>query len=62
MKAVNNATLRNGFFSQAGKGLKRITPLGQRVVEALPDNVLVMAIIEENNLRPNSKRRRGTAA
>lgn len=47
-KSVNNATLRNGFLAPAGKGKKQITAFGEDVVEALPDQNAVKALIAEN--------------
>jgi hypothetical protein len=51
-KSVNNATQRNRFFGMAGKGYKKITPLGKLVVEALPDEEKVKMLIKEHRPRP----------
>lgn len=51
-KSVNNATQRNRFLGMAGKGYKKITPLGKLVVEALPDEKEVKRIIKEHKPRP----------
>ena len=54
-KTVNNATQRNRFLAMAGNGFKKITPLGRLVVEALPDEEKVKAILEEH--KPRAKRK-----
>jgi len=54
-KTVNNATQRNRFLAMAGNGLKKITPLGKLIVEALPDEEKVQALLEK--YKPRTKRR-----
>lgn len=54
-KTVNNATQRNRFLAMTGDRFKRITPLGKLVVQALPDEEKVKAIIEEH--KPRTKRK-----
>lgn len=55
-KSVNNAALRNHFFSLAGNGYKRINLYGKQVVEALPDRDKVKAVIEGNTPTKRKKR------
>ncbi len=57
-KSVNNATLRNGFLASAGKGTKQITVLGEDVVEALPDQSAVKAIIAENPVQKRKAKKK----
>lgn len=57
-KTVNNATQRNKYFAMVGKGQKKITPLGKMIVEALPDDEKVKALIKK--YKPRSKRRKTT--
>jgi hypothetical protein len=57
-KTVNNATQRNRLLAMAGDGFKKITPLGRLVVEALPDEEKVQAILEEHKPRIKRKRRK----
>jgi hypothetical protein len=57
-QAVKNATNQNHFISPAGKGRKQITPLGEDVVSALPDQEKVKATIAEA-LAGRRKRRSG---
>jgi hypothetical protein len=46
-QAVKNATNQNHFISPAGRGNKQITPLGEDVVNVLPDQEKVKAVIAE---------------
>lgn len=59
IKITNNATVRDGFLGQAGRGFKRLAPLGIRVVEALPDVEKVRALIKEHKppIRTKAKKR-----
>jgi hypothetical protein len=43
-RTVDNATKQNGLFAPAGKGSKQITPYGEDVVKALPDQDAVVAL------------------
>ncbi|HVX91369.1 MAG TPA: hypothetical protein VHC20_07185 [Candidatus Paceibacterota bacterium] len=45
-QAAKNA-MTKGYLAKAGAGKKQISPLGEAVVEALPDSVAVKAAIEE---------------
>jgi hypothetical protein len=55
--AVMNATSGSGFLAPAGGGKKQITSLGEEVVDALPDQERVKAVIAEAK---NSRRRKRT--
>ncbi len=57
-KTVNNATQRTRFLAMAGNGFKKITPLGKLVVEALPEEEKVKAIIEKHKPRTKRKSRK----
>lgn len=56
-KTVNNAYSRYRLLDKAGKGFKKITLIGERVVEALPDDAQVKAIIVEHKPRTRRKPR-----
>jgi hypothetical protein len=56
---VMHATSTYHFLAAAGGGKKQITPLGEAVVEALPDRAAVTAAIAEN--KPARKPRRKKA-
>ena len=60
-KTVNNATQRNRFLSKTGDGFKQIAPLGRLVVEALPDEEKVEALLEKNKPKPKRKTRKKNA-
>jgi len=53
---VNDATSKYNYLVSAGGGRKQITPLGEAVVEALPDREQVKAAIETH--RPKRRKRR----
>jgi hypothetical protein len=59
-RAVNNATNQNRYLAAAGSGNKQISPLGEDVVNALPDQEKVTAA-EQNQgrrkKRPGRKRK-----
>ena len=57
-KAVNNASGRNGYLAPAGAGHKQISPLGEAVVDALPNREAVNAAIAEHSVKRRAKRRR----
>lgn len=52
-RAANNATLQNRYLAAAGSGQKQITPLGEDVVNALPDQAAAAAAESEG--RPRRK-------
>lgn len=55
-KTVNNAAQRSRFFISVGnKGYKKITLLGKKIVEALPNEKEVKRLLDEN--KPRSKRK-----
>jgi hypothetical protein len=56
---VMHATTSYHYLAAAGGGKKQITPLGEAVVEALPDRTAVTAAIAEN--KPARKPRRKKA-
>jgi hypothetical protein len=58
-RAVMHATSAYRYLTKAGGGKKQMTPLGEAVVEALPDRAAVAAAIAEN--RPNRRAKRKTA-
>jgi uncharacterized protein YggE len=51
---VMHATSTYHYLASAGGGKKQITPLGEAIVEALPDRAKVNAAIAEN--KPTRKR------
>jgi hypothetical protein len=51
---VTHATSSYHYLAAAGGGKKQITPLGEAIVEALPDRAAVSAAIAEN--KPTRKR------
>ena len=53
--ALNNATGYNMYFKAAGKGKKKMSPHGNQVVEALPDQDAVKKIV--NSFRKKSRKR-----
>jgi hypothetical protein len=53
---VADTTRTYGYLSNAGKGTKQITALGEAVVEALPNREAVAAAIVEH--KPKKKKRR----
>lgn len=59
-RTADNATKQNGFFAPAGKGNKQITPYGEDVVNALPDQDAVKALRQES--APVRKRAAGKRA
>jgi hypothetical protein len=59
--AVENATVRNQFLSQAGAGNKQITARGEALVEALPDQEKVKAALQTIPLRGYRKSKRSAA-
>jgi len=54
-RTVDNATKQNGFFAPAGKGNKQITPYGEDVVKALPEQDAVTAVRRDS--KPSKKKR-----
>jgi len=46
------------YLSSAGQGRRQITPLGEGVVEALPDKAAVKAFLEAEASRRRRRRRR----
>lgn len=52
--AVSNATKQNKFLAPVGKGNKQITTLGEDVVDALPDEEAVKAVLTKQN-KPRKK-------
>jgi hypothetical protein len=57
-QAVANATKQNHFLSPAGKGRKQITPLGEDVVNALPDQQKVKVAIATETAGRRKRRAR----
>ena len=57
-QAVVNATRQNKFLSPVGKGNKQITTLGEDVVEALPDQEKVKAVLVSSRGRRRRKTRK----
>jgi len=55
--AVDNATKQNHYFAPAGGGKKQLTPLGDAIVEALPDQDAVKKVEAEE--KPRKRARRG---
>ena len=56
---VTHATSTYHYLTAAGGGKKQITPLGEAVVEALPDRAAVKAAIAENKpTRKKAKRKK----
>jgi hypothetical protein len=53
-RTVDNATLLGGYLAPAGQGNKQITPRGEDVVNALPDQEAVKALRNEG--RPKRKK------
>ena len=45
------------YLASAGKQNRQITPLGESIVEALPDRAAVKAILAEDKPRPRARRR-----
>lgn len=58
--AVMNATDSNKFLAPAGHGKKRITTLGEDVVEALPDQEAVKAAVSSTKAGRRKKSRKHT--
>jgi hypothetical protein len=59
---IRNGTSQSGFFASAGKGgLKQLTPLGEDVAKALPDQDRMKAVVEEHRVSKRKKRKRKTA-
>lgn len=56
---LNNATSQSDLLATAGEGKKQITPLGEAVVEALPDQEAVKAALKEHGKRPRRPTRKG---
>jgi hypothetical protein len=54
---ARDATNRNGYLAPAGQGLKQITPLGEEIVEAMPDRDAVDSVISQ---APRRRRRKAT--
>ena len=52
--AVSNATKQNKYLAPVGKGQKQITTLGEDVVEALPDEQALAAILTKHK-KPRKK-------
>lgn len=59
--AVSNATKQNKFLAPVGKGNKQITSLGEDVVDALPDEEAVKAVLASQR-KPRKKTAKKTAA
>src|SRR5262245_20177950 len=55
-RTVDNVTKHSGFFAPAGKGNKQLTPYGEDVVKALPDQEAVRAVRDQ----AGPKRRKGS--
>ncbi|MGD1018804.1 MAG: hypothetical protein ABSA12_05740 [Verrucomicrobiia bacterium] len=60
--AVMNATDANKFLAPAGKGKKRITTLGEDVVDALPDQEAVKTIVTASKAGRRKKTRKKTGS
>jgi len=60
--AVMNATDTSKFLAPAGHGKKRITTLGEDVVEALPDQEAVKAVIGSSKAGRRKKTRKKTGS
>jgi hypothetical protein len=61
-QAVANATNVSKYFAAAGEGKKRLTTLGEDVVEALPDLEKVKALEKAGRRKPRVKKKRGARA
>ena len=60
--AVMNATDTSKFLAPAGEGKKRITTLGEDVVEALPDQEAVKGVIGSSKAGRRKKTRKKTVS
>jgi hypothetical protein len=58
-QAVANATNVSKYFAASGQGKKRLTTLGEDVVEALPDSEKVKGLEKAGRPKPRVKRKRG---
>lgn len=56
-RALDNATRRSKYLSSRGAQEKQLTPLGEDVVEALPDQAAVAAVIAESRVRKVPKKK-----
>ncbi len=61
-RAANNATNQNRYLAAAGSGQKQITPLGEEVVNALPDQTAAAAAEAEGRPRRRSGKGRRKSA
>jgi hypothetical protein len=59
-QAVANATNVSKYFAAAGQGKKRLTTLGEDVVDALPDLEKVKGLEKAGRRKPRVKKKRGT--
>ena len=55
---VNDATSKYKYLSDAGKGMKQISTLGESIVDALPDQDKVKALQAENKSRARKRRKK----
>ena len=56
-RALDNATRRSKFISNRGGKEKQLTPLGEDIVDALPDQQKVSDLIKEAGKRGSRKKR-----
>ena len=54
-QAVANATKISRYLAPAGGGKKQITPLGEQVVEALPDQEAVRRVLQDHSAGQRKK-------
>ncbi len=59
--AIARNAVRAGYLAKAGGGKKQISPLGEMVVEALPDQVAVKTLLAEHKPKGRRPRRRKPA-
>jgi hypothetical protein len=59
-RALDNATRQSKYISNRGAKEKQLTPLGEDVVEALPDQQAVKSL-ELDSMRPRKAKRKATA-
>jgi hypothetical protein len=59
--AVSNATKQNKYLAPVGKGQKQITTLGEDVVEALPDELALAAVLARHKKPRKKTAKRGSA-
>ncbi len=57
-KSVDNATNQNRYLAPAGRGKKQLTSLGESIVEALPNQEAVSAVLATDRPKKKYKKRK----